>query len=431
MRENEEVSPEVTPESAIPIETSGNVEVRAVGDLDESNGLEYISSPESASSSGNTQPFDDYHSYSSDDEHDDYRLEGVASMRVIETSPQATSELIWQRYVDDLILERNYNPNIPVLTDRGEELDESVTHRQMRSIFVDEQRQRAIRQRLRIRQRNMIDSESISSSESESDSDSSDNISYNMWDSPSPSTSDGSDTEYHSYDENESDSDDEVPSLNEPLDDESTSDSEYLPSLMEVTDDEVEDYYSHLEVVRDYRVESSSESEPDYSTVELAGIRIVDDHVESINAILDTNVNPPPRKTPFVKLSSKTIERPLRTPDNNRCITMLIDIGGVKAYTMLNSGSTSDSLSPDFTRVAGLKVHTLAKPLNVQLGTVGSRSKINYGTSTRLKVGPVNEDYYFDVFNIDRYDCILGTPSIRKFGVLLDLANNSIIIDGK
>ena len=110
---------------------------------------------------------------------------------------------------------------------------------------------------------------------------------------------------------------------------------------------------------------------------------------------------------------------------------MLIDIGGVKAYTMLDSGSTSDSLSPDFTQVAGLKVHTLARPLNVQLGTVGSQSKINYGTSTRLKLGSVDEEYYFDVFNIDRYDCILGIPFIRKFRLLLDLANNSIIIDGK
>ena len=299
----------------------------------------------------------------------------------------------------------------------------------MQSIFVNEQRQRAIRQRLRIRQRNMINSEFISSSDSENDSDSSDDISYNMWDSPSPSTSDGSDTEYHPYNENESDSDDDVPSLNEPSAEESSSDSASLPSLMDITDDEVENY-SHLEVIREYQVEDVSESETYPSTIGLARIWVMDDRSELICAIADASRPVPPHGLSFVKLSSKPIERPLRNPDNNRCLTMLIDIGGVMAYTMIDSGSMN-SLSPDFTRVTGLKVHRLAKPLNVQLSTVGSRSKINYGTVIKLNLGSVNEDYYFDVFNIDCYNCILGTPFIRKFGLLLDLANDSVIIGGK
>ncbi len=109
---------------------------------------------------------------------------------------------------------------------------------------------------------------------------------------------------------------------------------------------------------------------------------------------------------------------------------MMISIGKMKAYTMFDTGSTSDSLSPDFTRVAGLKVFSLAKPLNVQLGTVGSRSRINFGTKANIRLASVEEEYYFDVFNIDRYDCILGTPSMRRFGILPDLANNAIIIRG-
>ena len=128
MRENDEVTPETEVETNNHTESLENVEVRAAEEKDESDGLEYISSPESVSSSGNTQPFDDYCSYLSPGEYSGYKSTGFASMRVIETSSQATSELIWQCYVDDLILERNYNPNIPVLTDQGDELDESMTH---------------------------------------------------------------------------------------------------------------------------------------------------------------------------------------------------------------------------------------------------------------------------------------------------------------
>ena len=79
----------------------------------------------------------------------------------------------------------------------------------------------------------------------------------------------------------------------------------------------------------------------------------------------------PPRGSSLVKILSRKIERPIRTSEDNQCITMLIEIRSIKAYTMFDTGSTSDSLSPDFTRVAGMKVFVLEKPLNVQLGTVG------------------------------------------------------------
>ena len=95
---------------------------------------------------------------------------------------------------------------------------------------------------------------------------------------------------------------------------------------------------------------------------------------------------------------------------------------------MFDTGSTSDSLSPDFTRVTGLKVFRLTKPLNVQLGTVGSWSHINFGTKAVLHLNPVEEEYYFDVFNIDWYDCILGTLSMRWFRILLDLSNNMVVV---
>ena len=177
--------------------------------------------------------------------------------------------------------------------------------------------------------------------------------------------------------------------------------------------------------------------EDDEVIVYFSGIRVVTEPVQNSSSIEwfraigeGSTIPHSPRGFSLVKISSRSIERPIRTSDDNRCITMIVRIGKMDAYTMFDTGSTSDSLSPDFTRVAGMKVFTLAKPLNVQLGTVGSRSKINFGTSARIMFASVDEEYYFDEFNIDRYDCILGTPSMRHFGILPDLANNAVIIGG-
>ena len=129
------------------------------------------------------------------------------------------------------------------------------------------------------------------------------------------------------------------------------------------------------------------------------------------------------------RISSKSIIRPPRTREENQCLTLLVDIGGLKAYTLFDSGSTGEALSPHFTLAAGLKVHTLKKGVNIQLGTVGSRSKINFGTHVTIALGDVNTQHYFDVFNIDKYDAIIGTLSMRQHGIILDLKHNVIRFD--
>jgi len=76
-----------------------------------------------------------------------------------------------------------------------------------------------------------------------------------------------------------------------------------------------------------------------------------------------------------------------------------------------------------------MRIHTLDKRVPLQLGTVGSRASINYGTWTTVKLGGRMEArYYLDVVNIDWYDVILGAPFMRKFGVCLDFEANSIVV---
>ncbi|KAF8221800.1 hypothetical protein L208DRAFT_1326009 [Tricholoma matsutake] len=101
----------------------------------------------------------------------------------------------------------------------------------------------------------------------------------------------------------------------------------------------------------------------------------------------------------------------------------------LKAYVLLDSGCTTDSISPEFAMSANLKAHGLEEPVPLQLGTVGSHSKINFGLFTDFEIGGVVNTHYFDVVNIDRYDAILGTVFMRKHGIVLDFECDEVHVE--
>ena len=45
---------------------------------------------------------------------------------------------------------------------------------------------------------------------------------------------------------------------------------------------------------------------------------------------------------------------------------------------------------------------------------------INYGTHMTIKIGRKVVEEYFDIANIEHYDAILGTPFLRKMGIVLN-----------
>ena len=107
----------------------------------------------------------------------------------------------------------------------------------------------------------------------------------------------------------------------------------------------------------------------------------------------------------------------------------LVKVNSLEAYALLDSGSMTMSIMHDFARVAKLKVTQLENPVPLQLGMVGSRSMINFGTWACLELGTITEnDAYLDVINIDRYDMIIGTPFMRKHGLVLDFKRNVLSI---
>ncbi|KIO00643.1 hypothetical protein M404DRAFT_29338 [Pisolithus tinctorius Marx 270] len=122
---------------------------------------------------------------------------------------------------------------------------------------------------------------------------------------------------------------------------------------------------------------------------------------------------------------------PQITPELRMCVTVDTVINGCKAYTMIDTGSTGNFVSPAFAKVTKMKVFPLNQQLTRQLGCIGSRSKITHGGLSMIKMGHQQTDCYFDVANINRYDCILGIPFLRQHKVVLDFTEKSMTITGE
>ena len=63
---------------------------------------------------------------------------------------------------------------------------------------------------------------------------------------------------------------------------------------------------------------------------------------------------------------------------------------------------------------------------------------INYGTHATIKIGRKVVEEYFDITNVEHYDAILGTPFLRKMGIVLGFRSpgmaqigNEVIPTGK
>ena len=113
-------------------------------------------------------------------------------------------------------------------------------------------------------------------------------------------------------------------------------------------------------------------------------------------------------------------------------MVVLVKINGLEAYALLDPDSTTVLVMHDFVHMAKLEVMQLENPVPLQLGMVGSCSMINFGTKTRLELGPINDhDTYLDAINIDRYNMIVGTPFMHKHGLMLNFADDTLSTKGE
>lgn len=111
-----------------------------------------------------------------------------------------------------------------------------------------------------------------------------------------------------------------------------------------------------------------------------------------------------------------------------KCLTAYIKINGTKALALFDSGSSINAISNEFARVAKTKLFELEKPTPLQLGTIGSRSVINFGTRTLLAIGGIKQEIYLDIVNLDHYDAVVGVPLMTTLGICLDFDKKEIRI---
>ncbi|KAJ7451194.1 hypothetical protein B0H11DRAFT_2289037 [Mycena galericulata] len=131
------------------------------------------------------------------------------------------------------------------------------------------------------------------------------------------------------------------------------------------------------------------------------------------------------RRTEPAKLVG-LLDQPKRVRSNMACLSALLQIGTSQAYVLFDSGSNTDSLTPEYAHATDLPRIRLAEQITLQLGCKGSRSKISYGTRAAIDFGGVKGHLYFDQVNLDRYDGVIGTPFMNRHGLVLDFGRREI-----
>ncbi|KAL0569951.1 hypothetical protein V5O48_012009 [Marasmius crinis-equi] len=129
-----------------------------------------------------------------------------------------------------------------------------------------------------------------------------------------------------------------------------------------------------------------------------------------------------------------TLKRPVRTATEKRCLAAWIELNGLKAFALFDSGSTADVVSPDFVKIAKMRIYRLENPVTFQLGTKGSKSRITHGCTTSYSVSSAKDTVtnrdYFDIANVDRYDAVVGTVFMRRHGIALDFNDDTVKLRG-
>ncbi|KAJ7020545.1 hypothetical protein C8F04DRAFT_1196522 [Mycena alexandri] len=120
------------------------------------------------------------------------------------------------------------------------------------------------------------------------------------------------------------------------------------------------------------------------------------------------------------------IDQPSRKLKDIACLTAEVEIGGCTAYVLFDSGSNTDSLTPEYAKGTECAVFRLEDQVTLQLGCVGSKSRINYGARAPVAFGGIKGHAYFDIVNVDRYDGIIGAPFMIKHRAILDFGKREI-----
>ncbi|KAG6869396.1 hypothetical protein C0995_003512, partial [Termitomyces sp. Mi166 len=135
------------------------------------------------------------------------------------------------------------------------------------------------------------------------------------------------------------------------------------------------------------------------------------------------------RRITLQKAADK-LHRPQYTPQEKECLVTYVEVNEYPAWTLWDSGSTTMGITLQFAHVNAIHVHELSEHLMLQLGTVGSRAMVQFGTEVKIRALGHPTKEYVDIANFNRYDMIIGTLYMRKNNVVLDFVKNEVVING-
>ncbi|KAG6858981.1 hypothetical protein C0995_012464, partial [Termitomyces sp. Mi166 len=124
------------------------------------------------------------------------------------------------------------------------------------------------------------------------------------------------------------------------------------------------------------------------------------------------------------------LQRPQYTPQEKECLVTYVEVNGHPAWTLWDSGSTTMGIMPQFVHVNAICIHELSEPLMLQLGTVGSRTMVQFSMEVKIRALEHLTKEYVDIANFNRYDMIIGTPFMHKNKVTLNFVNKKVIVNG-
>jgi hypothetical protein len=107
----------------------------------------------------------------------------------------------------------------------------------------------------------------------------------------------------------------------------------------------------------------------DTEVSELDDDEVIKQRIQSIRIQQDTG-QPAKQTTMVVRKSSVSMTRLKRPVSQIRPLVAKMTINGLDVVIMFDTGSTSDAVSPEFARVANMKIHLLDVPMGIQLGWV-------------------------------------------------------------
>src|SRR6201995_2360799 len=147
----------------------------------------------------------------------------------------------------------------------------------------------------------------------------------------------------------------------------------------------------------------------------------------------------PPQKTNTINTHAQTLKPTTTNPKQKKkemayllsdhlCIKTFID--SYPAKTLIDSQTVgSNFITSQYCQVHKIPTHELQIPVDIQQTLKGSRGKTNKYVEVELNIEGYKKKITAHVINMSNWDVILGMPTLKELGTIIDTKNNSCTME--